>query len=1169
MTGIPSIPVAITSLFLLCLLTWASPAVAQPEEAPSDDLQPSAPFAVTIESVEQFRQQVDAATDIEDELKKKILETCQDATDAITTAVKFEDQSPLDQNAIDSIADQAAEIQDTLSTPAPELLDDFDDDASLADLMSALATRKPTLQEARTKLEKLSAEPKRRSELRATIARDLAGHANEKEGLEQELATPAPADESSLLTTSRKLLLQARIRRINAAAPAWQSAISRYDAEKAADLVTLRIQLAKKKTSRLQQEVDELQKRITAKRSLDARYISDELQLFADGEAVSTPYNFSKPDLFEGKLTAEADLKTALKTSRLADENIDATVELSKATGQLKAAQTALQKHRDLETKVNDSIQRVGLTGAIGLELRRHLRSLADPWDVRQRCQVRQNRMREVEFTRLDLEDQARSQLRPSTLRDLEDEVPSLADRIEELEADSGRVVAEDIELRLAKDRVKTISALEKNYAELFDRLGELDAIEQEYIREVEEFSNFIRQRVLWIRSHQLPGSKDASDLLNMTRSTLAPSRWATVGRTLWNDAGDNPLLYLLATFLILVLIGVHQRFRRTLSAIGEVVSKGTCREFLPTARAAVLTLVLSLMWPSIPMFFGWRLMPISTSSSFAQAVGTGLLALTAALLTMDLLRQLCRPSGLGLAHFGWKPNGVQLLRQRLLSLIIPLLPLLFLENMLHALEENQGRDALERLVFVVGLLVLAHFQFRVLHPRTGVFREFYNASPKGQAFKIRWPLYWLSIAVPITLAAMAVYGFYYTAFELSWRLHVLTWILIGLFVVRSFLLRWFVVRHRELKIQQARQRRQTLAESQASTGGTSNIPQPAPADPPVDLQDVSDQTQRLINSGLAIVGLAIAWFVWVDVLPALGILDSWELWPTMADVTVEDIDTISGLPQLRTESQLVSITVADGLIAVMIGLLTFTAARNIPGLMEITLLDRLPLDAATRYAVRMVARYSIVVVGVVSAFAVIGIGWAKVQWLAAGLTVGLGFGLQEIFANFVSGLIILFERPVRIGDVVTISDVTGTVSRIHIRATTITDWDRKEYIVPNKEFVTGRLLNWTLSDQTNRIVIDVGVAYGSDTDTARRLLKEAAQEHPEVMEDPGPVATFEGFGDSTLDLRLRCYIPNLDNRLMTITALHEAIDQKFKTAKLEIPFPQRDLHIKTPNPPQ
>ena len=115
---------------------------------------------------------------------------------------------------------------------------------------------------------------------------------------------------------------------------------------------------------------------------------------------------------------------------------------------------------------------------------------------------------------------------------------------------------------------------------------------------------------------------------------------------------------------------------------------------------------------------------------------------------------------------------------------------------------------------------------------------------------------------------------------------------------------------------------------------------------------------------------------------------------------------------------------------------------------------------------------------------------WAsrdKLQWLAAGLTVGLGFGLQEIFANFVSGLIILFERPIRIGDTITIGTFSGSVSKIRIRATTITDFDRKEVIIPNKAFVTERLINWSLSDTITRVLIKVGVAYGSDLDKVKR----------------------------------------------------------------------------------
>ena len=133
--------------------------------------------------------------------------------------------------------------------------------------------------------------------------------------------------------------------------------------------------------------------------------------------------------------------------------------------------------------------------------------------------------------------------------------------------------------------------------------------------------------------------------------------------------------------------------------------------------------------------------------------------------------------------------------------------------------------------------------------------------------------------------------------------------------------------------------------------------------------------------------------------------------------------------------------------------------------LLELTVLDRLPLDNGGRQAIAILVRYAATLAGVLFACSTINLSWESVQWLAAAMTVGLGFGLQEIFANLVSGLIILFERPIRAGDLVTVDDVTGHVTRMQIRATTITDLDRRELIVPNKRFITGNVINWTLSD--------------------------------------------------------------------------------------------------------
>ena len=155
--------------------------------------------------------------------------------------------------------------------------------------------------------------------------------------------------------------------------------------------------------------------------------------------------------------------------------------------------------------------------------------------------------------------------------------------------------------------------------------------------------------------------------------------------------------------------------------------------------------------------------------------------------------------------------------------------------------------------------------------------------------------------------------------------------------------------------------------------------------------------------------------------------------------------------------------TWADLLLGLLVVIATTIVAKNLPGILEIAVLQNLPIDSGSRYAAASLAQYAIVAIGGVLLFQVLPLDWSQLGWAFAALSVGLGFGLQEIVANFVCGIILLFERPIRVGDVVTISNVTGTVSKIRMRATTITDWDRKEFVVPNKEFITGQLLNLSL----------------------------------------------------------------------------------------------------------
>jgi potassium efflux system protein len=248
-------------------------------------------------------------------------------------------------------------------------------------------------------------------------------------------------------------------------------------------------------------------------------------------------------------------------------------------------------------------------------------------------------------------------------------------------------------------------------------------------------------------------------------------------------------------------------------------------------------------------------------------------------------------------------------------------------------------------------------------------------------------------------------------------------------------------------------------------------------------------------------------------------------------------------------------ITLANLALAVVITVVMVAAARNLPGVLEIAVLQRLSIEPGSRYAITQVLRYVIFAAGISGAFKAIGGSWAEVQWVVAALGVGLGFGLQEIFANFISGLIILFERPIRLGDTVTIREISGTVSRIRMRTTTIIDWDRRALIVPNKVFITEQLINWSLDPMT-RIVLKIGVAAGTDLALVNQIIMDTTKGQPQVLKEPEPMVYFMGVGENTLNFELCVYVKELENRMPLMHVLYMALHEAFREHDINIRIP-------------
>jgi small-conductance mechanosensitive channel len=183
---------------------------------------------------------------------------------------------------------------------------------------------------------------------------------------------------------------------------------------------------------------------------------------------------------------------------------------------------------------------------------------------------------------------------------------------------------------------------------------------------------------------------------------------------------------------------------------------------------------------------------------------------------------------------------------------------------------------------------------------------------------------------------------------------------------------------------------------------------------------------------------------------------------------------------------------------------------------------------------------------------------------LAGALGVGIGFGLQDIVRNFISGLILIFERPIQIGDAVQVEELSGRVMHIGIRSSTVKTWEGAEVIVPNGNLISNKLINWTLSDQRRRIDIKVGVAYGTDVNLVMETLLDCAKRNEKILTDPAAYVLFNDFGESSLDFELRCWTADFGAWVEIRSDIRVAIDKAFKENKIEIPFPQRDLHLKS-----
>ena len=718
---------------------------------------------------------------------------------------------------------------------------------------------------------------------------------------------------------------------------------------------------------------------------------------------------------------------------------------------------------------------------------------------------------------------------------------------IEKIQQDENQTfsVAEKAQFtNLLIERRKILSDLIKSLNNQLNLAISLELTQQQITQISDQIQSKLDQQSFWVKSNN-PINMDWIKNLPMSLSTQFDGIVKKLGFP--NDFDNLP--YLLTYVFILVVIGgiifkfkpaIKHRLGLINGQINTLRSDSQWHTPIALFYTAILSLSATLWFLAICQMIGFFF--FRNPNEFWQWS----LSMAGYWWFFSFVLAVLRPNGILVRHFGFTQEGAEKLQSITKRIIVAIVLLLNTSIFSNVMDSGLANDVLGEINTIVAL----GFCVAIIAPRFNKAVKTFGDSAQDNRDKVILKIVRILLRlVPMGLIVLVALGYYYTALNLI--SHVINtyiaWVVWSL--VRHTVYRAITVASRRLAYRRLQEKLQQKAVESNDGTSSDDVVVVTEQEEGLALNEVRSQLMRFADLFVWTALFAIFYYVWSDLVTVVSYLRDITLWQ-------QTTTTETGMV---TES----ISLFNLIVALVIVAITYILVRNIPGILEVLVFSRVKLSQGTPYTINTLLTYILVAIGSAWAFATLGMSWSKLQWLFAALSVGLGFGMQEIFANFVSGIILLFERPIRVGDTVTINDVSGTVAKIRIRAITLIDPDRKEVIVPNKSFVTGQVINWALSNTVTRLVISIGVAYGSDLELVKRLLLQAANEQPSVLKDPEPRALFLNFGASTLEHELRVYVGQLSERISTIDALNRRINELFAEHNIDIAFNQLDVFIK------
>lgn len=832
--------------------------------------------------------------------------------------------------------------------------------------------------------------------------------------------------------------------------------------------------------------------------------------------------------------------QAATTNAALGEELQRATAALERITSEKETLEKELKATAEKFKKVKQQFELAGWNQAVGLMLEDQRRTLPNLRLLQKKMADNETAIAETGLNQVQHDEEQKR------LENIEEYAAQLA-------AEFPKADAETELKKLLSSRRELLGKIMGLNQTVLGARAEMDVFYRQLADLVTTFQSYLAERMLWVRSTPMMQFADLSHLPGEVKTFFAPRQWIATATALFAHIFASPSL-LLAFLVTGIVLGAKKRLVGRLETVVNRAVNPTTYDFALPLQAVMLTMLLALPWPLLLLTLSWGEQAMLESTEFSRAIALSLGAIGHRLFLLAWVRRLLLPQGLAVHFFHWPKAVVISLRRGIDVLLYGFLPVVFLTQVaFNANYHAGGSFTLGRLMLIVAIGILAVAFYLMFHPRIGVWRSALRHHSRRLSARLYPLVFFLIMLLPLVFSGVVIAGFVVAVGSLLRCLFNSLWVVVVIVVMHQLIEQWLVQSSRRLALRSESKPQKTTGPMKEA-GRQPAEPDGVPAaEPEVDLIELSADSRKLLDAVALLAGGFGLWWVWAEVLPALRIFNELILWkyPVVVD----------------GQKNLMPVTLADVGLSLLIGIVTLLAVRRFPALLNIVLLQHLELSPGSRYTTTTLSRYGIGGVGLLLVTNTLGFRWEQIQWLVAALGVGIGFGLQEIVANFISGLILLFERPIRVGDVVTVGGTDGVVTRIRIRATTIRDFDGKELLVPNKEFISGHLLNWSLSDPITRIMVPVGLAYGSDVRLAMNQMIAAAREHPAVLNDPQPSVTFDSFGDNALLLTLRCFIGSVDNRVGIKSDLHLAIDGKFRAASLAMAFPQRDVHLDTPAP--